>query len=215
MTHYHSHVVKGYKQMDIPFTMAGLTDRAERLAVLLPGAGYTTKAPLFHYSSSMFLEEAMDVLEINYPYRDDFYQDFSWEELTEAIHYDVNMVLDHVLMDKPYRQIIILAKSIGTLCMDSILRNEYAEEMKAIWVTPLLKEEGVLNALADAAYPSLCIIGDKDPNYTPEGLERIGRNPLAAARLYPNMHHGLEQEGHILNSIDLLKSIMKDIKTFI
>lgn len=215
MPHYHSHVVKGYKQMDIPFTMAGLTDRAERLAVLLPGAGYTTKAPLFHYASSLFLNESMDVLEVQYPYNDPFYQEFSWEELIEAVHYDVNTVLDHVLADKPYRQKLFLAKSIGTLCMDSLFKRTDVKESKAIWVTPLLKEERVQDALANTNVQSLCIIGDKDSNYSPEGLERIGRHSFSTTKVIPNMNHNLEHEGHILESIDMLRSIMKEIKAFI
>ena len=215
MPYAHSSYVKGYQQRSIHFSITGRSSDAARLAILLPGGGYTTQAPLFHYASSMFLDASIDVLKINYRYNDEFYDDFSWEELTKAVNHDVNAVLDHALSDKGYRQYVFLGKSIGTLCMESILNRDDIEEAKAIWVTPLLKEESVTDTLAQSKYPSLCIIGDKDPNYIPERLERIKRNPLVTARLVPNMHHGLEHEGHILDSVDMLKSIIKDMKDFI
>lgn len=214
MPQYLSNNVKGYKQKDIPFTMVSVTEETERLAIFLPGAGYTAKAPLFHYASSLFLDESMDVLEVNYPYHDEFYRDFTWEELEKTVNHDVHAVLEHVLSAKPYRQFVFLAKSIGTLCMDSVLKREDVQDAKVIWVTPLLKEEKVLNALIHNEYPGLCIIGDKDPNYTPEGLERIRRDTLVETRVIPNMNHSLEHEGHVLDSIDMLKRIMKDLKEF-
>ncbi|WP_455661384.1 alpha/beta hydrolase [Pradoshia sp.] len=215
MPHYYSSYVKGYKQKNIPFTIVSTTEETDRLAVFLPGAGYTAQAPLFHYASSLFLDASMDVLSINYPYHDEFYRDFTWEELEEAISHDVNAVLDYILSEKDYKRCVILAKSIGTLCVESILKRGHIREAKAIWVTPLLEKKQVLNALAQSKHESLCIIGDQDPNYTPEGFKRISENPLVTARLILHMDHGLEHEGHILESIDMLKSIMQDMKDFI
>ena len=215
MQRYESDYVIGYKKMKIPYTLEGANEDTERLAIMLPGAGYTAQAPLFHYASSLFLESSVDVLKINYPYNDTFYDDFSWEELSRAINHDVSAVLDRVLPDKGYRQYILLAKSIGTLSMESILGKNDAHETKAIWVTPLLKEERVADLLADSRQQTLCIIGEKDPHYRPEQFERIKQNPFVTTRLISDMHHGLEREGHILESIDMLKSIMMDIRDFL
>ena len=215
MQRYESDYVIGYKKMKIPYTLEGANEYTERLAIMLPGAGYTSQAPLFHYASSMFLESSIDVLKINYPYNGPFYDDFSWEELSRAINHDVSAVLDHVLPDKGYRQYILLAKSIGTLSIESILDKTGTNETKAIWVTPLLKEERVANLLADSRQQTLCIIGDKDPHYISEQFERIKQNPFVTTRLISHMHHSLEREGHILESIDVLKSIINDIRDFI
>ncbi|MEK5068701.1 hypothetical protein [Sporosarcina sp. FSL K6-1508] len=47
--------VKGYKGFDIPFKMLGKSEGSKNLAIILPGAGYTTQAPLLHYSTGVFL----------------------------------------------------------------------------------------------------------------------------------------------------------------
>lgn len=44
--------ITGYKEKDIPFTILSTDEHASKLAILLPGAGYTTQAPLLHYSTT-------------------------------------------------------------------------------------------------------------------------------------------------------------------
>ncbi|NMH68945.1 hypothetical protein HF072_09105 [Bacillus sp. RO3] len=42
-----SDFVKGYRDMDVPYTLLQNEEKAVGIAVLLPGLGYTTQAPCF------------------------------------------------------------------------------------------------------------------------------------------------------------------------
>lgn len=54
--------VTGYKEKDIHYTVLSTDEHASKLAIMLPGAGYTAQAPLFHYSTGVFLQKSVDVL---------------------------------------------------------------------------------------------------------------------------------------------------------
>ena len=54
MVNVKTRTVKGYKGLDIPFRTLSRSDDANSLAIILPGAGYTTQAPLLHYSTRVF-----------------------------------------------------------------------------------------------------------------------------------------------------------------
>jgi hypothetical protein len=71
----------------------------------------------------VFINKSFDVLQVNYQYNDKFYDDFSMDEISEAIKYDVNAVLDYILADKSYENYYLIAKSLGTMAMSSVLER--------------------------------------------------------------------------------------------
>jgi hypothetical protein len=206
--------VQGYKEMDIPFTILSKKEDSKSLAILLPGAGYTVQAPLLHYSTGVFFNKSFDVLQVNYRYNEKFYDDFTMDELSEAIKYDVNAVLDNVLADKSYDNYYLVAKSLGTLAMSTVLERDGFENTKAIWMTPLIQRDDVLDAMVRSKNEGLCFIGDKDRCYTEERFTKVVENPNITAKLIPNLNHSLEYDENVIESIDALRSIIKDIEQF-
>jgi hypothetical protein len=206
--------VKGYKGMEVPYSIVNKSEGCKNIAVILPGAGYTVQSPLLHFSTSVFLNKSFDVLQINYRYNDKLYDDFSMAEISEAIKVDVSTVIDEVFLHNSYENIYLVGKSLGTIPMGGVLNREEFSDAKAIWLTPLIQREDVLESLLGSKNKGLLFIGDQDPYYTSERFEEASKNPNITAKLIPEVNHILEYNEKTLDSIDVLKRILADIDHF-
>lgn len=214
MLNINKSTVEAYKKMNIPFTLLSQEKGSKNLAIMLPGAGYTAQAPLFHYSTENFLNRSFDVLEVNYRYNDEAYDDFSMEEISEAIKFDVKTVLDKVLIENSYEDFYIIGKSLGTIALSSELtRNEF-RDAKAVWLTPLIQRDDVLDAMAGSKHQGLCFIGDEDRCYIEERYKQVKNNSNIVSSLIPGADHSLELKEDVLGSIDVLKDIIRAIEAF-
>ncbi|KAA0966230.1 alpha/beta hydrolase [Sporosarcina sp. ANT_H38] len=206
--------VKGYKEMNIPYTLLRAEENSKNLSIFLPGAGYTVRSPLFHYSGDIFLNNGFDVLQVNYQYNDKAYAEFSMEEISEAIKFDVRTVLDIFLKDTSYENFYIIGKSLGTIAMSSELCRDIFREAKAVWLTPLIQRDDVFDAMVSSNNRGLCFIGDNDSYYIEKRFNQIAINPEIVSRLIPNVNHSLEYENNTIESIEVLKSVIEDIRNF-
>ncbi|MCM3609690.1 alpha/beta hydrolase [Planococcus sp. MERTA32b] len=203
--------IEGYKGYAVQYLHIRQEEVSDRLAVMLPGAGYTSQAPLFHYATDIYLQKGYDVLNVNYRYNDEFYDDFTMEELSEAIRFDVAKVIDHVLAESSYKKFCLIGKSLGTIALASELQRPLFHEAKAIWLTPLVKRPDVFDAMQTLPNRALGFIGDEDPNYIPERWNQLEANPQMTLRLVPGTEHSLEMPGKTLASIEIMKDIMAEI----
>lgn len=206
--------VAGYKEMKIPYTLLSTNEDTRNLVIMLPGAGYSAQAPLFHYSTGVFLNKSSDVLQVNYSYNDKFYDNFSIDEISDAIKHDVRVVIDQVLNDRSYESFCLIGKSLGTIAMSSELKRSIFKDAKAVWLTPLIKREDVFEAMVKGENRALCFIGDNDQHYNAERYEQIVNNTNMVSTLFLNANHGLQYENDPVNSIDVLKNVIKEINEF-
>jgi hypothetical protein len=206
--------VKGYKEIGVPFTLISKEENSKNLAIFLPGAGYTEQSPLFHYSKDIFINKSFDVLQVKYQYNEKAYEEFSIEELSEAIKYDVRTVLDKALNDTSYENYYIIGKSLGTIAMSSELSREIFSEAKAVWLTPLIQRDDVFDSMVRSKNRGLCFIGDNDHCYIEERYNQLLNNSNIVSRLYPNVNHSMEYDNNAVESIDVLKSVINDIRQF-
>jgi hypothetical protein len=86
--------VTGFKGMKIPYTMHGRTDCAKDLVIFFPGSNYTVNSPIFHFLGEMIFKQSVHILEVNFPYKDEFYDDLSQEDLYKAVVTDAKTVID-------------------------------------------------------------------------------------------------------------------------
>ena len=179
--------VVGYKEMKIPYTLLSTNEDSKNLVIMLPGAGYSAQAPLFHYSTGVFLNKSFDVLQINYSYNDKFYDNFSIDEISDAIKHDVKVVIDKVLDDKSYESFYLIGKSLGTIAMTSELKRNIFKDAKAVWLTPLLQRDDVFEAMVEGKNSGICFIGDDDQHYNSERYEQLVKNENIVSRLFPNV----------------------------
>ncbi len=203
--------VKGYNDIEIPFNIISKAEGTGKLAIVLPGAGYTVQAPFLHYSVGIFINRSYDVLEINYNYEDEKYEGFGMEELAEAVKTDARCVIDAVLSSQSYDTFCLIGKSLGTIAMASELKRKAFEKTKAVWLTPLLQRDEVFESMQNDRVKGLCIIGSDDQCYIEERYKILTRNQSLNLKLIPGVNHSLEYDENPVKSIDVLKNVMQDI----
>ncbi len=208
-------IVVGYREMLVPFSLVSEEENSKNLVVFLPGAAYTVQSPVFHYSQEIFLDNSFDVLQVNYRYNDKVYDEFSKEELSEAVRHDVRKVLDKVLKDTSYEKFYFVGKSLGTIAMSSELNRDIFKEAHAIWLTPLIHRDDVFAAMLNSENRGLCIIGDNDRCYVKQRFDQLKIKLNLVAKLLPNVNHSLEYDHNMVGSIDILKEVINDIQEFV
>lgn len=184
---------------------------------MLPGLGYTTQQPLFHYATGLFLNHQIDVLHINYQFaKNEQFKKLTDTEQEQSMYDDVLAVLDKVLKASKYKQFFVLGKSIGTIPM----AKEWVEKRVSgntfgIWLTPLVKRDAVYEAMMNTDSPSLCVIGDQDRHYDKERISSLKNNSLVSTYIIPQANHSLEITGDLFASIEALKEVMKQVEDFL
>lgn len=204
-------VINGYKEIEVPFALIANEEETKKLAIFLPGAGYTNQRPLFHFSEGVFLNKGMDVLEIDYRYNEPSYAHFEMEELSEAVRFDVKTVIDEVLRENRYEEFYLIAKSLGTIALCTELQREEFKDAKVVWLTPLIHRDDVLTAMVTSKQKGLCFIGDSDRCYTEARYTQLLDNPNLSSKLLPDITHDMEYADDPIKSIDVLKEIMEEI----
>lgn len=206
--------VTGYNKLPIPFHFIQNDCKPKTLAIFLPGAGYTTTSPLFHFAEEVYLNRGYDVLRVDYRYTDKAYDDFTDEELDKAVKVDAAAVLDTFFSEHVYDEYYIVGKSLGTIAMSEEVRKQRFEKAKLIWLTPLVDQQEVLDGMIQSPHPALCFIGDRDRYYSEAGYSKLADNPKLLPVLYPGVNHSLEYGDNPVGSIGILQRIVADIEKF-
>jgi hypothetical protein len=160
-------------------------------AILLPGRTLGVATPLLHWPAALLTQCGWSVLHVE------------WNEdgLThgEASHVrqEADAALDRAANDRP---VLVVAKSLGTLAPPWAVENG----LPGAWLTPLLRDVTVMNAVAEAQQPTLLVGGTADTHWqvpadTGPGIRII---ELAGA------DHGLQQPG------DWRRSVLDQVEIF-
>jgi hypothetical protein len=206
--------VAGYNNQQVPFQLIKQNKQASSLAVMLPGRGYTVQGPLFHYSTGVFLNKGFDVLHVNYDYNTVQSESLTLEEEIQQITEDVNSVLDYILKYQPYDFYTLIGKSLGTIALSSIVDRISLKNAKIIWLTPLLQLDYVMDKMLSSSQNGLCIIGDEDPCFISEKLEKLKDKENMQTLLLPGTEHSLNYADRPVDSIDVLKTVITEISNF-
>lgn len=206
--------IEGFNGNTVNYLLIRQKEDSVGLAIVLPGAGYTASAPLLHYSTDIYLQKGYDVLNVNYRYTDEFYDEFTMEMLSSAIRFDVAKVIDQVTTESSYESFCLIGKSLGTIAMASELERVMFRDAKAIWLTPLIKRPDVFDAMRTLPNRALAFIGDEDPNYDADRWNQLKANSRIDLRIVAGTEHSLEISGQSIASIDVLKRIMMEIEKF-
>ncbi|WBL17010.1 MULTISPECIES: alpha/beta hydrolase [Sutcliffiella] len=194
----------------IPFRLIEQKEEVNNLVIVLPGAAYTTQAPLLHFTTGVFYNKGFDVLHINYT--------FSREEMSvlsdEDFAKNVQLVIDKAIEGRNYNNFYVVGKSIGTIALSYLLKNTRLKDAKAVWLTPLLQRNDVFNAMANSENKGLCIIGDRDSCFVEDRFEKLKNNRNLLLKVVEGGNHGLELDGEPIKSIELLKDVIQTINEF-
>ncbi|MBV7506647.1 hypothetical protein KW850_15390 [Bacillus sp. sid0103] len=201
----------------IPYTWIHNEKGNKSICIMLPGLGYTTQRPLFHYATNICLNHQIDILHVNYQFaKNEHFTRLSKEEQERWMYEDVKDVVEESLTGTNYEQCFLLSKSIGTIPMalEWTLEN-FIQNPFGIWLTPLLKEDNVYETLLKTKLPSLCIIGDQDHHFINERVTALKKNEHISTVIIPGADHSLEIQGGVSASIEVVKIIVDSFQDFI
>jgi hypothetical protein len=195
----------------IPFRLIEQKGETDTLVIVLPGAGYTAQAPLLYFATGLFYSKGYDVLHINYS--------FSRQELAvlneRDFSRDVQLTIDNAIKNKKYSHYYVVAKSIGTKALSYLLDHTLLKAAKLVWLTPLIQNDHVFNAMVNSVNKGLCIFGEKDHScFIVERFEKLKNNPNLLLKVVEGGNHNLELDEEPIKSIEILKSVMLDISEF-
>jgi hypothetical protein len=194
----------------IPYRLIEHKNETKNLVIVLPGAGYSTQAPLLHFTTGLFYSKGFDVLHINYT--------FSRQEMTvlNGVDFagDVQLAIDEAIKNKEYSNYYIVAKSIGTIALSHLLNNSMFKDAKVVWLTPLLQKDDVFNAMVNSDQKGLCIIGDKDTCFIVERFKALENNDNLLLKVVDGGNHNLELDEEPIKSIEILKNVISEINEF-
>lgn len=201
----------------IPYTWIRSEQPNKSICIMLPGLGYTTQRPLFHYATSICLNQSIDILHINYQFtKNEYFKKLLESEQDQWMYEDVLAVVEDVLKETEYEKVFLLSKSIGTIPMAMEWKNKnFSNNTVGVWLTPLFKDDNVFQAILNTELPSLVVIGDNDPHYVEDRIVSICENPHVKILVIPNADHSLEVKGDISATLDVIKKVTLRIQEYV
>ncbi|MGK5639108.1 alpha/beta hydrolase [Streptomyces sp. URMC 126] len=174
----------------------------DRVAVVVPGVGYSPARPLLHFARSVLLQHGWTVQELWWQIPGGFAQftvdeRIAWVErrVSEAIEAEAGACR------------LVVGKSLGSLaCGIAADRN-----ILAAWLTPLLTIDHVAAALRRATEPTLLVGGSADKVWDSRIAASLGHEVLEV----PAADHGLELADDAAGSVDVLRRVVSRLDRFV
>jgi hypothetical protein len=165
--------------------------------VLLPGAWYSTQAPLLWFAGQAARARGAGVLEVLYemPAAGDPFE-FARECAEGALDF------------APAAREAVVGKSLASAAAGLVADRE----LPALWLTPLLDRQAVLDGLARASALTTLVGGTLDGTWKPDALPA---NPaLEVVQLGP-LDHSLQVPGDSAGSLAALEQAVAVIERFL
>ncbi len=174
-------------------------------AIVMPGAGYSTQAPLLWYARRAALEAGRSVLVVTDVFDRQSDDPIRWvEKRGEA-------TLSYVRAHDVHP--LLITKSLTSLAA----RLAAAEGLPAVWLTPLIADQGtpvaaqVLSGLRSGSEPRLLIGGSDDPSWDGQVASTLSNAEILEL---PGADHSLEAPEDVARSLDHLKRVTDAISRF-
>ncbi len=209
--------ILGYRGEPVPHTFFRQETEVIHLAILLPGWNYTCDMPLLYYPLRLLVSSGADVLRVEYAYnvRPGFSQ-LSRAEQLNWLWADCGAACSAALAQRPYQQVTLVGKSLGTLAMGQLLTTDTRlARARAVWLTPLLRDDGLRAQIRSWGQPSLFVIGTADPNYDPDYLAEVKEATRGEVVVIDGADHSLEINGDVLQSLRFLEEVMRAVQAFV
>ncbi len=182
---------------------------APRLAVLFPGLNYTCDMPLLYYTAQLLLARGADVLQLLTDYTGPDFQSLSRPEQAQRAAADAQAAVQEGRSRRPAAQLLLAGKSIGTLALAHL--SAVLPGVPCIWLTPLLRQPLVVDAIRRARGPALLVGGTGDPAFDPQGLAHLAGLPHVQVFSANGANHSLEIPGEPLRSLEVLQAMLQAV----
>ncbi|SHE98175.1 alpha/beta family hydrolase [Clostridium fallax] len=201
-------IVELYSYWGVPLKNKFVDQNSDVLAVIIPGIGYTLDRSVMDYSRELVIEKGYDVLGI----------EFGFQVLRKSLDVKTEFnimakesgeVLNEVL-NKKYKRIIFIGKSVGTEVQNILGDNIKSIEIVHIYLTPVDRtvEQGI-------KHNSLVITGSKDHLITRENVNKIRRDETVTLVEIEGADHSLNHSEGVMKSIETLQTTIKSELDFL
>jgi hypothetical protein len=184
--------------------------KSDKVCFMLSGTGYTYDKPILYYSTALMLELDYDVIQINYTFEQQQFEQDS-QAISKMVYHVANPIVENSLQSKPYREVVYLGKSLGTMpIIDFYMQQTPFIPARYILFTPLLSLQHTMANLLDKH--AFLAIGTADPYYSQEKLAQLTTLQLA---IFEDLDHSLEIPLNVDLSIQHCQSLMTQLKIFL
>lgn len=210
-------VITGFEGLPVPNRLLRPERAIDRLAVLLPGFGYTLDMPLFYYAENLLLERGWDVLRVEYAYNRLPGDASGWRVLLgERLLADAAAAWRAGRAQGAYSEVVFVGKSLGTQAMGHLLTApDPPQRMRAVWLTPLLSIARLREQIAAFGGPSLFVIGTADEEYDAEALDALIAATGGEAVVVAGADHGMDIPGDPIASIRAMDQFVAALGRFL
>ena len=182
-------------------------ENTKKIAVILPGIGYTCDRPLLYYGGKMAQNLGFEAVRVPYggfpeKVRGDLEK---MRQSAEMALVQTEETLRGIDWDQ-YGQILFIAKSVGTV-VATAYAHAHGLSCNFILFTP------VEATFAVPVENAIAFHGTADPWAETETLKRLCREANVPLHITENANHSLET-GDVLPDIRNLQTVMKQVKTF-
>ncbi len=207
--------ITGFNGKSVPNQFLKQTGEANGLTILLPGLGYTCDMPLFYYTELQFLVGGYDVLRVDYDYRGQDFQPWDNPGNSRRLFEDVSAAVREGLSQREYREVIVVGKSLGTLAMAQLADvAAMPNTWRTVWLTPLLKNALVWQAVQVRTGPMAIVIGTEDHHYDAERLAALDARDNVTVIIQEGGNHSLNAGNSAGESARALADIIGQLDTF-
>ena len=209
--------IVGYQNQSVANTFFHQNNKTDRLAIVLPGAGYSARMPLLYYTVNLFLDHGADVLTVDYEYRSVAARNNP--NFQQKLTADVIAAAQCALQQRHYRQVVLIGKSVGTRAMSWMLssnKHPFANvlDLRTVWLTPIWSDPQIFQSMLDWNGKSLHIIGTADRHYyTHECEQQIAQSNKTVIAIQ-NADHSLDVDGDVKSSLDAIHTAVEAISDF-
>lgn len=187
---------------EIPAHLFTHAETTNKLAVVLPGAGYTYVEPLLRYGIQVLLKQNYRVLALDKIYGHDpkWRSLASEQEARSVVEEDTIQVFRQIEERFPNSLELLFGRSLGTFAIACLLEKNLVNPQKIIWQTPALGSKWEI--MRDCKIPGFGILGTAD-HYYQKAIEFLPASRI----IIEGADHGMEIPGDPIQSIEIMKRV--------
>ncbi|MGW2375882.1 alpha/beta hydrolase [Kitasatospora sp. NPDC001683] len=173
-----------------------------RVALVIPGTGYSPARPLLHFAGSVLQRHGWTVQELWWQLPDELVE----LAMGERIAWVERQVAEAVDAERGACRLLV-GKSLG--CFAAGLAAD--RQLAAAWLTRVLTLDHVIRALHRTSAPTLLVGGSADELWDRAVADSTGHQVLEL----PSADHGLELPHDPIGSVDALREVVTRLDGFI
>ena len=209
--------IKGHGDKPLKNRLIRLSDDTQKVALVFPGLAYNSTMPLLHYSIQAIIASGINVLTVDYDYSNN--PEFLKQSIRSRSDWmigDIEAALKVITEQENQEVVCLTGKSLGTLALGHLLEtHENLRDAKTIWLTPLIKNPELMEQMLSHMKDAVLVIGTKDTHYDSDIIDRLNATTLLRGIVVDGANHGLEIEGNVTKSLQVLMQIVTIIQQFL